>query len=90
LSNYETYEAIRQSNDSYLLHKVNNGTDINSVANTISPKTQNNGENHLEKILDRLEELYGIGFIRTSTAELQSNNFTAIIPDATRVNAFIY
>ena len=90
LSNYETYEAIRQTDNSYLLHKANNGVDINSVANTISPKTQNNGENHLGQILDRLEELYGIGFIRTSTAELQSNNFTAIIPDATRVNAFIY
>lgn len=40
-------------------------------------------------MLDRLTDLYGVKFNRVTSSELRLGGFKDVIPDATRVNAFI-
>lgn len=91
LHQFDTYEVIREGNDTYKIQKAKEVTqDVNSIINEFKPKQETVTQNQLEKILDRLENLYGIPFIRVTTKQLNSSEFKDIIPNAAGTNAFIY
>lgn len=87
LTNPITVETLKVGKGQYLLRSTNKDVKLNSYHS--DPVNGNVRINKLEALLDRLSDLYGIRFNRVTSSELRLGNFKELIPDATRVNAFI-
>lgn len=87
LTNPIKVETLKVGNNQYLLRSTNKDNKLNNYYPELS-----NGNiriNKLEAMLDRLTDLYGVKFNRVTSSELRLGGFKDVIPDATRVNAFI-
>lgn len=87
LSSPVLLETLKVSNNQYLLRQINNDINLNDYHSDLV--NGNSKINRLESLLDRLSDLYGIKFNRVTSSDLRLGGFKEIIPDATRVNAFI-
>ena len=87
LTNPITVETLKVGKGQYLLRSTNKDVKLNSYHS--DPVNGSVRINKLEALLDRLSDLYGIRFNRVTSSELRLGNFKELIPDATRVNAFI-
>lgn len=87
LENPTILETLKVDNNQYLLRQTNKDIEINEYRGDL--KEGSLKINRLESLLDRLSNLYGIKFNRVTSSELRLGGFKEVIPDATRVNAFI-
>ena len=80
-----TYNIIHKGNGVYAISKVKNKyhPDTN-LTNNIQQKSQS-----IEPLLDRLENLYGIKFIRVTNEDIEESGLTEDVPDAQFAKAFI-
>lgn len=87
LTNPTKVETLKVGNGQYLLRSINKD---NKLSNYYPKMSESDSRiNRLEALLDRLTDLYGVKFNRVASSELRLGGFKDIIPDATRVNAFI-
>lgn len=87
LTNPTKIETLKVGVGQYLLRSINKD---NRLSNYYPKMSESDSRiNKLEALLDRLTDLYGIKFNRVTSSELRVRGFKDIIPDATRVNAFI-
>ena len=82
-----TLETLKVNDGQYLLRQTNKDITLNDYNGEL--RNGNLKINRLESLLDRLSDLYGIKFNRVTSSELRLGGFKEVIPDATRVNAFI-
>lgn len=87
LTNPVRVETLEVGTGKYLLRSINRDNKLSNYYPELSDG--NIRINKLEALLDRLSDLYGIKFNRVTSSELRLRNFKEVIPDATRVNAFI-